>query len=316
MSDLVLLYEPDSAQHAQVYREALSAAFPERRIVATTQRAEVLGLAPKAGVFMAKAQDVSAELVAAMPNLRWLQALTTGVDPLRALALPPSILVTSARGIHGPQMAELAILLMMALSRDFPRMLDNQRQARWERWGQPLLTGKTVVIVGVGNISEALAQRCRPLGLKIVGISSRTEVAHFDEILPRSRLKEAAGRADFLVLLLPYSPETHHLVDAGVLAAMKPGSYLLNLARGGVVDEAALTEALQQHRIAGAGLDVFAREPLPPTSPLWGLDNVIITPHIGGMSDVYAEQLLPLLVHNLRAHFAGDDAALLNRVTF
>jgi phosphoglycerate dehydrogenase-like enzyme len=316
MSDLVLVYEPGSAEHARVYGEALSRTFPGRRILATSKRAEALARAPEAAVFMAKAQDVSAEFIAAMPRLRWVQALTTGVDPLRALALPPSILVTSARGIHGPQMAELAILLMMALPRAFPRMLDNQRHARWERWGQPLLTGKTVVIVGVGNISEALAKRCRPLGLTIVGVSSRTAVPHFDELLPRSGLAKAAGRADFLVLLVPYSPGTHHLIDAGVLAAMKPSAYLLNLARGGVVDEAALTEALQQRRIAGAGLDVFSQEPLPPASPLWSLDNVIVTPHIGGMSDVYAEQLLPLLEHNLRAHFAADHAGLLNRVTF
>jgi len=249
-----------------------------------------------------------------MPKLAWIHALTTGIDPLLALKLPSSVIVTSSRGIHGPQMAELAILLMLALSRDFPRMLANQREKSWQRWGQRLLVGKTVMMVGVGAISEALAARCKPLGLKVVGVTSRRSVEHFDELQPRQRLKETVSTADFLVLLVPYSPETHHMIDASVMAAMKPSAYLINMARGGVVDEAALIDALQTRRLAGAGLDVFAQEPLPYSSPLWTLDNVIITPHVGGMSDIYAEQILPLLVHNVRAYVAGDRAAMQNLI--
>ena len=314
MPDLILIYEPDSAQYARIYGEAAARALPARAILATSSRDEALARAPEAAVLIAKAQDVSAELLGAMHHLQWIQALTTGIDPLLALKLPPSILVTSARGIHGPQMAELTILFMMALARDFPRMLANQREARWERWSQPLLAGKTAVIVGIGAISEALAARCKPFGLKTVGITQRAAVEHFDELYPRTRLHEAAARADFLVLLVPYSPETHHLIDASVLEAMKPTAYLINVARGNVIDESALIEALRMRRIAGAGLDVFAQEPLPHTSPLWTLDNVILTPHVGGMSDVYAEQIVPLLAHNLRAFAAGDRAAMLNRV--
>jgi D-2-hydroxyacid dehydrogenase (NADP+) len=314
MPELILIYEPDSAAHARTYGEAVMGALPARDVVATSNRAEALARAPEATVLIAKAQDISAELVGAMPSLSWIQALTTGVDPLLALNLPSSVLVTSARGIHGPQMAELSVLLMMSLSRDFPRLIVNQREKRWERWGQRLLTGKTVVIVGVGAISEALAARCGPLGLKVIGVTNRSAVEHFDELYPRQRLHDAAGRADFLVLLVPYSPETHHLIDASVLAAMKPSAYLINLARGNVVDEAALIDALKVRRIAGAGLDVFAQEPLPPSSPLWALDNVIVTPHIGGMSDIYAEQILPLLVHNVRTFVSGDRAAMRNRV--
>ncbi len=314
MPDLTLIYEPDSAAHARTYREGLARALPGGEILATSTLAEALARAPEATVLIAKAQDVSAELVGAMPRLGWIQALTTGIDPLLALGLPPSVIVTSGRGIHGPQMAELTLLLMMALSRDFPRMLANQREAKWERWGQRLLAGKTAVLVGVGAISEALAARCKPFGLAVIGVTSRSAVENFDELLPRQRLREAAARADFLVLLVPYSPETHHLIDASVLGVMKPTAYLINVARGNVVDETALIAALQARRIAGAGLDVFAAEPLPPQSPLWALDNVILTPHVGGMSEVYAEQILPLLVHNLRAYLAGDRAGMRNRV--
>lgn len=314
MSNSILIYEPDSAADAATYAAGLARALPDVPVYATSDRAAALARAPQATVLVAKAQDALPPLVAAMPQLGWIQALTTGVDPLHALKLPKSVAVTSARGIHGPQMAELALLLMMSLYRDVPRMLANQRTATWQRWGQRLLLGKTVVIVGVGSISEALAARCRPFGLRVVGISSRRHAEGFDELHPRERLREIAARADFLVLVLPYTPETHHLIDASVLAAMAPGAYLINLARGNVVDEAALTEALVARRIAGAALDVFATEPLPAASPLWRLDNVIVTPHIGGMSDVYAEQVLPLLIHNARAYCAGDRAAMRNPV--
>jgi D-2-hydroxyacid dehydrogenase (NADP+) len=314
MSNLALIYEPDSAAYAEIYRKALTEALPQCRFLAASEPGEALARAPEATILIAKAQDISAELVAAMPRLRWIQALTTGVDPIVALKLPPAIVITSARGIHGPQMSELTLLLMMALSRDFPRMLTNQRNTRWERWGQRLLQGKTLVIIGVGAISEALAARCQPFGLRVIGITNRTAVENFDEVHPPSRLRDAAGRADFLVVLVPYSPATHHLIDASVLAAMKPTAYLINVARGSVIDETALIDALRSHRIAGAGLDVFTNEPLPGSSPLWSLDNVIITPHVGGMSDIYAEQILPLLMHNVRAYIEGDHAAMLNRL--
>jgi phosphoglycerate dehydrogenase-like enzyme len=217
--------------------------------------------------------------------------------------------------MHAPQMAELAILLMLALARDLPRMLVHQQQSTWQRWTQQLLLGKTVVIVGVGSISESLAVRCRPFGLRVVGVSAgRTEAPGFDEVQPRARLAELAARADFLILLVPYTADTHHMVDAAVLAAMKKSAFLINIARGSVVDEAALVDALRTGRIAGAGLDVFASEPPAPDNPLWRMKNVIMTPHIGGLSAVYAQQALPVLLHNLRSYLAGDWSAMQNVV--
>jgi len=312
MSVTILIYEPDSDRAAQAYRDAVAGALPDVEVTATADRASALAAAPRATALAAKAQDVFPELVAAMPKLDWIQALTTGVDPLHALNLPRSVTVTSARGIHGPQMAELALLFMLALGRGLPRLLANQRAAKWQRWGQPLLLGKTVVIVGLGSISEVLAACCRPLGLRVVGITSRTGVAGFDELHPRAHLKEQAARADFLVVLVPYNADTHHLIDATVLASMKRSAFLINIARGNVVDEPALIEALTERRIAGAGLDVFSTEPLPATSPLWALDNVMLTPHIGGLSDIYVEQVIPVLIENLRAYGAGNRAAMRN----
>jgi phosphoglycerate dehydrogenase-like enzyme len=176
---------------------------------------------------------------------------------------------------------------------------------------QRLLAGKTVVIVGIGAIAGELAKRCQAFGMRVVGVSdSRTAAPHVDAILPRARLTQAAALADFLVILVPHSEATHHLIGKDVLESMKPDGVLINIARGDVVDEAALIEALRAGRIGGAGLDVFHTEPLPQDSPLWDLPNVFITSHIGGMSEDYGEQVLPLLIENLTAYFAGTPQAM------
>jgi D-2-hydroxyacid dehydrogenase (NADP+) len=251
-----------------------------------------------------------------MPRLRWVAALTTGTDHLNGLRhLRKDVLVTNGRGIHGPQMSELAIMNMIALSRRLPQMQRNQAAATWERWPQPVLQEKTVTIVGIGQIGETLAARCRAFGMKIVGVSdARSEIPGFDQVLPRTRLKDAAALADFLVVLVPLTAETRHMISDDVLAAMKPSAFIINIARGDVIDEAALIRRLQAGLIGGAGLDVFADEPPKPDNPLWSMPNVIMTPRIGGMSDRYAEQVLPLMVHNLRAFADGRRKDMRNVV--
>lgn len=256
------------------------------------------------------------ELVSRAPRLRWVQSLTTGTDQIVALrALPDSVVVTSTRGMHGPQMSELVFLHMLALARDFPRMQRNQAAATWERWPQPLLWGKTVTIVGVGAIAEALAPRCKAFGMTVAGVSSTPrEIAGFDRVFTRSELESAVAQADFVVLVVPLAPDTANLIDARVIAAMKPGAYLVNAARGGVLDEDALLAALRERRIAGAGLDVFREQPLPATSPWWHEPRVIVTPLIGGMSDIYLQQAFPIVDANLRLFLAGRLGELHNRV--
>ena len=147
-------------------------------------------------------------LLAKAKNLKWVQALTTGTETLTAPGvLPPHVVLTSTRGIHGPQMSELAFLNMIALARNFKKNLENQAAAKWEQWGQPILEGRTIVIVGMGLLSEHLAERCKLFGMTVIGVSSgRASAPHFDEVHPRSELKKVASRADFLMLLVPYSP--------------------------------------------------------------------------------------------------------------
>jgi phosphoglycerate dehydrogenase-like enzyme len=178
-----------------------------------------------------------------------------------------------------------------------------------------LLNGKTAGIFGIGVIGEALAPRLKALGMKVVGISSsKRPVPHFDEMYSRDELVKAVKDLDHLVLLTPYTKETHNIVDQKVLSAMKPGSYLINVARGGIVDEKALVHALKNGPLAGAALDVFAMEPLPADHPLWDMPNVVVTPHTGGVHIDYADDALPIVEENMRRFLAGDTKNMVNLV--
>ncbi len=249
-------------------------------------------------------------------RLKWIQALTTGVDNLVELpSLPAGVVITNMRGIHGAPVSEAALLAMLALGRNLPRALRNQDRHVWERWPVSLLNGKTVGILGIGLIAESLAPKCKALGMTVVGISSaKREVPGIDRMYGRDELVRAVRDLDFLVLLTPYSAETRGIIGAEVLSAMKPAGYLINLARGGVVNEQALLDALRERKIAGAALDVFSVEPLPPNHPFWSLPNVIITPHLGGFADVYVDLAMPVIEHNMRRFLAGDVEHMINVV--
>lgn len=290
--------------------------LPGIDLFATNDRARAMDQASDAEVLIGHHFQFDEELVARAPRLRWIQSLTTGTDAILKLrALRPDVTVSSTRGMHGPQMSELVFLQMLALTRDFARMQRNQAAGHWERWPQPLLWGKTVVIVGVGAIAEALAPRCKAFGMTVHGVSGSARVPDgFDSVFPRDALAAAAARADYLVLIVPLSPETENLIAARVLAAMKPQAYLINVARGGVLDEQALVAALRDQRLAGAALDVFRQQPLPADDPLWHEPGVIITPLVGGMSNIYLDQAYPIVRDNLRHFLAGRMDAMRNVV--
>ncbi|WP_172292659.1 D-2-hydroxyacid dehydrogenase [Pseudoruegeria sp. HB172150] len=310
MSDIgkVLVLE----QRAEWFAEALAEQCPGYRFLPATTVDAAMALAGEAEILVGFAPAIPARLVAAMPRLAWLQAVTTGVDNLLTMPeLAPEVALTNCGGIHGPQMSEMAILMMMALPRRFPEMLENQKARHWERWGQPILEGKTVCILGLGAIAEVLAARCNAFGMRVTGVSDgRSEAPGVSKVYRRAALEEAAAEADFLVVLVPYTPETHHIAGERVFRAMKRSAYVINIARGACLDEAALIAALEAGEIAGAGLDVFAREPLPADDPIWAAPNTIVTPHIAGFSDIYLEQTMPVLVKNFAVYAAGGTAAL------
>ena len=306
--------EADAAQFT-----ALAAlAFPELgpALVAVNSKAAALEHALGSEAMIGHHFQFDEELIRAAPRLRWIQSLTTGTDQIvRLRALGADVTVTSTRGMHGPQMSELVFLHMLALARNFPQIQRNQAERLWIRWPQPLLWGKTAVIVGLGAIAQALAPRCKAFGMRVHGISATPRaVADFDHVHPRTELLQAAQLADFLILIVPLSQDTENLISEKVLAAMKPTAFLVNAARGGVLDEAALLAALRQDRLAGAGLDVFREQPLPANSPLWDAPNLLITPLLGGMSDIYLQQAFPVVEANLRCFLDGRPDQMQNRV--
>ncbi len=294
------------------YADRLAELCPGYRYLTATDNETARRHAPDAEIIIGLAPALAREVIAAASRLEWVQALTTGVDNLLAMpALRADVALTNCSGFHGPQMSELAFLLMLSLNRNAPKMFRNQEKKKWDRWPQRLLQGKTATIVGIGAIAEDLARRCNAFGMNVTGVSDgRDAVPGFARIVKRKALLSAASECDFLIVLTPYDPSTHHIIDGPVFAAMPAHSFLVNISRGGCVDEVALIEALQTGQIAGAGLDVFAKEPLDPDDPLWSAPNILITPHIGGMSDIYKQQALPLVADNLNAFLTHGPGGL------
>jgi D-2-hydroxyacid dehydrogenase (NADP+) len=317
MNILILLTLPKEVRGE--YHHAIRDAFPEHTVDLVENVALIDRYLPDADVLITFAphlRERADDVFRAANKLKWVQALGTGVDNIADRpALRSDVILTRMHAIHGPPMAEAALMAMLALSRDLPRIIRNQQNRHWERWPARLLEGKTVGILGIGAIAEVLAPRCRMMGMRVIGItSSPRDVAGFDRMVSRDDLAQAVRELDYFVLLMPYSKDTHHLVNARVLAAMKPDAYLINLARGGVVDEDALLEVLHFGGIAGAALDVFSQEPLPQDHPFWTLPNVLITPHVGGFNDGYASQAIPLVLENIRRFAAGDFNNMVNVV--
>jgi D-2-hydroxyacid dehydrogenase (NADP+) len=312
----VLLILPGAENPQGVYERELRAAFPGFSINCVDHHEKVGPHIGATEVLMTFSPFMADHVARDAPRLRWIQVLGSGVDGFVNLpSLRKDVLITNGRGVQAAPVSEAAISLMLALGRDMPRMLANQAARIWERWPSQLLEGRTLGILGVGQIGEALAARARAFGMRVIGVSSGArEVAGFDRLYGREQLQDAVGEMDFLVVLTPYSEATHHIIDSKVLARMKPGAFLVNLARGGVVNERDLAQALLDKTIRGAALDVFHEEPLPPASELWSLPNVIISPHLGGLNSSYPRSILPLVIDNLRLFTAGRHAEMRNVV--
>jgi D-2-hydroxyacid dehydrogenase (NADP+) len=299
-------------QSAKDYKKALESKFPEISIHAVTREEEIGDFIEKTDILFTT--RISDGLIKKASRLKWIQAKTTGVDYLVNLpSLKKEVLITSTRGIHGPQMSEMAILLMLALNRNFPQVVRNQDQRIWERWPGKLLNEKKAGILGVGSVGEEIARRCKAFGMTVYGIDIiRREVDAIDRFYGPEGLLEVVREVDYLIVVAPLTAQTQKIVGEKLFSLMKPSSFLINLGRGEIVDEEALVEALKKGRIAGAALDVFWKEPLPKDHPLWAAKNVIITPHVGGMSDIYVEQALPIFEENLRRFLRGEKQDLIN----
>jgi phosphoglycerate dehydrogenase-like enzyme len=247
-------------------------------------------------------------------RLRWIQSVPAGVEPL----LTPEVLaaehvvLTSTKGPMGPTIAEHALLLMLALARDLPGFLHDQAARRWRFLAdeRPMVDvfGKTVLILGIGAVGGHLARMCK-LGfqMRVLGMArTRLDNPHVDRYIARADLPAALGEADFVVLCLALTPETERIIDATALVAMRRTAYLVNVTRGGLVDEEALIEALRVGQIAGAGLDATTSEPLAAENPLWAMENVIITPHVAPGRDRLGGEVVAFWCENIRRFAEGE----------
>lgn len=272
-------------------------------------------------------------LPAQAPRLKWLQFHFAGIDfALDAPLLQKNdLLITTLSGAAAPQMAEYAVMMMLALGHHMRDILFNQEKGewprdRWERFSPRELRNSTVGIIGYGSIGREIARLIKPWGVTVLAV--KRDLRHpgdsgysisglgdpngdlFDRLYPVQALKSVMAKSDFVVMTLPLSRETQGLVGADHLAVMKSTGFLIDLGRGGVVDQSALLTALQERKFAGAALDVFSDEPLPPGSPFWRLPNVIVSPHIGGISSLYRERAATMFAENLKRYL--ENQPLLN----
>jgi phosphoglycerate dehydrogenase-like enzyme len=295
------------ASQAEYYPKAIRALDPELTVTSFRARDDALKVMPEADILLSFGSGLGPDFFRDARRIKWVHALGTGLDGIiDSQFLYKRVLVTATRGIHGIPMSEAAIMMMLTLARDFRRTLRQQEARQWQFFFAQLLHGKTVGILGIGAIASHVAERCKAMGMTVVGITRTVrDLPGFDRMVGREDLLRIVPELDFLILLIPHDADSHHIVDARVLAAMKPTSFLINLARGGVIDETALVAALGEKRIAGAALDAYEHEPLPPDNPLWELPNVICSPHMTGAWDGYAEACFQQFAFNYRQFVAG-----------
>jgi glyoxylate/hydroxypyruvate reductase A len=252
------------------------------------------------------------------PRLRWIQATSAGIGQLvrrQGYAQRTNWIFTTASGVHIGPLAEFVMLALLMFSKDLFGMQRAQAAGRWERTCSSELTGQTLAIVGLGRIGREVATRAKCFGMRViaskrhVGDASPTELG-VDAIYSPDGLAAMLSQANYLVLVAPHTDETEHLIGPTQFAALPPGAVLINIGRGALVDEAALIESLRSGHLAGAALDVFATEPLPPDSPLWAMPNVLVSPHSASTSAHENRRIADLFCQNLRRFL--DDAPLQN----
>ena len=253
------------------------------------------------------------------PHLRWLQCSGAGVDGLQPTGVLDSdsgVIVTTATGIHATTISEYVFGSMLMFNRNWPEMMRLQvrhiwpRSANWYNLSRRELMDQTLAIIGLGHIGRRVAHLGRAFGMRVLAtrrsVSEGEQDPDVDQLYPMERLHDVLRESDYIVLAVPLTPETDKLIGEPELRVMRNNAYLVNVARGRVIDEAALIRALREGWIGGAGLDVATEEPLSSNSPLYTMPNVILTPHISGVSVHYDERLTKLFADNLRRYRAGE----------
>jgi D-2-hydroxyacid dehydrogenase (NADP+) len=251
-------------------------------------------------------------VISRAPKLKWVQVMSAGVDKfLDDEFRQSSVIITNVSGIHTTPIGEIVLELMLMFAKQAPLCFQLKQEKQWKRFMPTVLRSKTVGIVGLGNIGREVARLAKAFGMKVVATRrSAKRVARakdVDILLPREQLPRLLSESDFVVLSLPFTSETNKLIGEKELRTMKPTAYLINVARGNIVDEEALIWALDERWLAGAGLDVFATEPLPADSRLWEFPNIIFSPHIAGGMEDYNIRATELFCKNLSHYLSGEN---------
>lgn len=247
---------------------------------------------------------VSAEFLGSATNLKWFQVINAGVERLAAEGmLDKGFAITNASGLAAIPIAEYVVCMMLMLAKEIHKSVRSQAEQKWDWRFTDDLTGKTMGIVGMGAIGRETARLGQAFRMRVIAtrrtVTEATREEHCDEVLPYSQLDRLLAESDYLVLCVPLTPETRGMVGAAELAKMKPTSAIINIARGAVIDQEALIAALKAGTIGAAALDVTDPEPLPPESELWGMENVIITPHVSGAVKGYGHRAAEIFLANL-----------------
>ena len=246
------------------------------------------------------------------PKLKWVQTSSAGVgQQVKKLGLQESdLIVTTASGVHGQPLTEFVFASLLFYTKRFPQLIADQKAHHWDRFCGGELAGKRMAVIGPGRIGREVARIAKAFNMEVWAMArsndpQRADDLGVDRVLPRAQLHELLGAADCVVLATPHTPETENLIDRSAIAAMKPGVVLVNIARGIVIDEEAMIKALESGQIGFASLDVTRVEPLPASSPLWDLPNVLICPHSASTADTENSKIVDIFVHNLRCYLDG-----------
>ena len=291
------------------YLPLLEALIPAERLRVCTRWDGLHEILPELDALLAfrfRNRPFPRDAILAAPRLKWVQLSSAGVDhivPFDSTALT----VTNTSGLHADSVALYVLTAVTHLLWDMPRLRRQQLEHRWQRRSLPSLVGRTIGVIGAGHIGRRIGLAAKAVGMVPIGVRrGGRAVVGFERVLGPEGLEELLSRSDVVVVSLPLTAETRGLLDDRRLRALRRSAYLVNVSRGGIVDEAALHRVLQQGGIAGAVLDVFEREPLPHSSPLWDLPNVLITPHVAGEFERWPSAVAAFFCENLRRWTAGD----------
>lgn len=321
MKILIVHHHRFELWHAPAWmRERLQSALPDFQFLQLENYDRVASEIADTDVFIG--WSLRPEQFMAAKKLRWIHSPAAAVHQLMFPELIASdVIVTNSSTVHGPVVAEHAISVLLALAKRLPQAMHYQREKKWAQtllWNESPrpreVSGATVVVVGMGGIGEAFIRHAKYFGMHVIAVRGNVSKGkgEADEVVPLSGLDEVLPLADFVVLCTPVTPATTGMINESRLNKMKPDAYVINVGRGPLIDEVALVNALRTKRIAGAALDVFVEEPLPAESPLWSLDNMLITPHTAAATERLWDRHYELIVANLKRLLAG--APLLNRV--